>query len=131
MRDTTVAGEAIRASLPPFTWDKCFLTVFNSSIEAPALRRSSVTIFLSPRVMLSAGETNNAEAPPEMRQITRVSSSACFSILMISSVPFTPASSGTGCDASITFILFNFAAWPYFTIIRPSVMNLPKMDSIA
>ncbi|BAA29585.1 126aa long hypothetical protein [Pyrococcus horikoshii OT3] len=97
----------IFASLPPLTFDICFLTVFISCIFAPLFRRRSVVSLRSSREIPSSGSSNSAEPPPEIRMKTMSFSLALFNIDRASLAPNMDFSSGIGCPASITFILFN------------------------
>jgi hypothetical protein len=79
----------------------------------------------------SAGSGSKAEAPPDIRQITR---SRCPALRAISTMPFAPRMpflSGTGCPHSHNSTRRSRAVCPYFTFTRPSVMRRPGTRSIA
>ena len=123
---TTSAGEARRASRPPFTSDRCFRTAFISLIVQPARSMSRARCCFSSRVTGAAGATSSAEPPPEMRQMTRSPTDAESAISSTARVPATPASSGTGCPASIWWIVLVPVAVPRLTVTTPSDRRLPR-----
>ncbi len=86
----------ISASLPPFTLDRCFLTVFISSIDAPEARSFLVISCFSAKLKISIGKGIRAEAPPDKNIITKSFFSTFLSISTILSVPKTPQESGIG-----------------------------------
>src|SRR3990172_8909194 len=53
------------ASRPPLTFDKCFRTAFISWMFAPERINNSLTARFDSKDRPEAGETNNAEEPPE------------------------------------------------------------------
>ena len=72
-RDSTRAGAARRASCPPLMREMCLRTALISWMVAPQASSSRVVACFSSSVMPSAGRGRSADAPPEIRQITRSS----------------------------------------------------------
>ncbi len=95
-RASTRAGAANRASWPPLMSEMCFRTVLIWWIFAPHASRILVTACFSSRVIGGAGRVRRAEAPPEIRQITKSSRPAAAAIPAIRRAPAMPRASGTG-----------------------------------
>lgn len=114
INDTTFAGYALLAKLPPFTWDKCFLIVLISCIDAPQPNNSWVVFCKSDKLIPSIGAVNIAEPPPDIKKITKSSGFNPFKWVNNSFVELTPASSGTGWPPSVILIVFNglIGFWP-------------------
>ena len=103
---TSVAGYAARASFPPFIPEICFLIVLISCMLAPHFSNSCVVACLSAKVIPATGSGMSADPPPDMRQKTISFSPHFPRRFNIFSVPFIPASSGTGWAASFIDTLF-------------------------
>ncbi len=88
--DSTRAGAARRASCPPLMREMCLRMALISWILAPEASSSRVVACFSSRVMPSAGSGISADAPPEMRQITRSSFPAPAAMRAMRSAPATP-----------------------------------------
>ena len=71
--ESTRAGWAAIARRPPLMAERCFRTVFISTMLAPDLSSARLTSCLSFRVRPGAGSASKAEAPPEIRQSRRSS----------------------------------------------------------
>ena len=68
---STRAGCAAIARRPPLIADRCFRTVFISTMLAPERSKARLTSCLSARDRPGAGRASSAEAPPEIRQSRR------------------------------------------------------------
>ncbi len=101
---THCAGQIVSASRPPLTRERCFLTQFISLMLAPLCSSFVFNIFLSSRLMPSAGRVSRAEPPPETRNTTKSSEVRFATSACISRAAAIPASSGMGCDASSTLM---------------------------
>ena len=94
IRETTFAGQAIFAKLPPLKSEKCFLTVFNSEIAAPALVNSFIAdvVFFNSALEAQA----KAEPPPQIKVMSKSFSFKLFVNLIISCVAFIFCFDGRG-----------------------------------
>ena len=81
--------------------ETCFLTQFISAIEAPLFSRARFICCFSASVMPSNGNASRAEPPPETSASTRSSEVSPPTTASMLAAAFCPASSGTGCAASI------------------------------
>ena len=79
--DSTRAGWAAMARRPPLMAERCFRTVFISTMLAPDFSSARLTACLSARVRPGAGSASSAEAPPEIRQSTRSSARQSLHLL--------------------------------------------------
>ena len=80
-QDRTRAGCAAMASRPPLMAERCFRTVFISTMLAPDFSSARLTSCLSASVRPGAGRASSAEAPPEIRQSTRSSAREALDLL--------------------------------------------------
>src|SRR5580704_4217833 len=71
---------------------------------APQASNDRVIFCFWTRVMEGAGSGSNAEAPPEIKQITRSSGPAWLAIWAMRRAPATPRWSGTGWPHSLILI---------------------------
>ena len=109
---TRRAGCAAAASLPPLIAERCFLTQFISSIEAPERSSALETACLSSRVSPGAGRASSDEPPPETSASTRSSGPRPWTRSRMRRAAASPAASGTGCAASTISIRRQGTAWP-------------------
>ncbi len=65
---TGVLGGIRRNILPPLICDRCFLTIFISSILAPEVISILLIIFLFVRLIPSIGETIREDDPPDIKK---------------------------------------------------------------
>src|SRR6266576_1841626 len=99
-----VASGAVAASRPPFTADKCFLTVLISSMLAPQVTSALCQCCTSSKVCFaSSGSSISADPPPESRKITSVFASHFRSKARMASAAFQLCSFGVGCPAAKYF----------------------------
>src|SRR5437660_8363481 len=99
-----VASGAVAASRPPFTADKCFLTVLISSTLAPQVTSALCQCCTSSTVCFaSSGSSISADPPPESRKITSVFASHFRSKARMASAAFQLCSFGVGCPAAKYF----------------------------
>ena len=127
--DTTsariAAGATLSARRPPFTFERCFRTAFNSRMSAPLRRSRSVVRILSSSVMPSAGATRSAEAPPVRRKKIRSSARLSASSARRRPVARRPASSGRGWPPSSTKRRARGTACPCLTTISGPSTRAP------
>src|SRR4029079_992165 len=73
---------ACAESFPPFTAENALRTVFTSSIVAPhEINRRLASLKSFSEMLASTGDSNIAEPPPEMAQITVAFSTLALSII--------------------------------------------------
>jgi len=103
----TGVGRNFSANWPPFTSERCLRMVFISFISAPDSSNSRVAFCLSFKLTPFAGPGKSAEAPPEIRHITRSFLPILYLFLSpsIFFTAFTPFRSGKGWLAASTLIL--------------------------
>ena len=93
-----LAVPAAAASLPPFTAERCFRTVFIASIGAPQVTSARCTACTSSNcISPQSGSSTNADPPPDIRKITTVPSSQLSISRKMASADFQLSALGTGC----------------------------------
>ena len=92
---TSCPAAHARANPPPLTRLSCLRTVLSCSMSAPAPLKCRVTACLSASEIPSTGAGNNADPPPEIRQMQRSFGESDRTICRICSVPLTASSVGS------------------------------------
>ena len=128
---TTRAGKAAAARRPPFIAERCFLRQLISPIGAPDFKRVSLISRFSPSVSPGMGSTNNAEAPPEIKNRRRSDSVRSVARSKNLFAADWPTSSGSGCPASITSIFVHKAACPYLVTATPASPPVQQSSTVA
>lgn len=101
----TRAGWTAAARRPPLIRLTCLRIMFIAEIGAPEASNARLRAISSSRLTPSGGAGKSAEPPPVISAITRSSSVSPETIENSALEAASPASSGTGCAASITLIL--------------------------